>query len=1023
MLDTRTAGKTLHGLETKSPRATKDDELKEFIASICGPDALTSRAFCETMSSCKREHPSSSNRVCEVSFPDGATDHSTANDESRTTPSQMAESVTAPLVQVSKPSRGSLLRSAPKLSVSTSSSYAGGTGEVNVGRQPGTGGTTDFSLTQSEPHGVVACSPPGHKEPPRSLREGEASPCKNGVAGSAPSGAKQSPPPFPSLSSTLECRRAFLRLVENLLYRGTLLPNSFVDEREGEKRTLLIAALCEGIQREQEGDSISSPVVEKASETSFRTLVSRWDGVTQAIQDVVWLLREAWFSSQHNEEKATPRSSCDQVLSSVGNFSQRGETRMIKDDGENPAANHFDLVELLLCSGASLHATSQTGKYPLQVAIERKSLKATLLLLAHRSCSSAISFPLPSGLTPLHIGISEDFLALSHVLLHHSTPPLTCSSCRRHPSEQYASACLPSSGAGESASHIREQGDSRVPALPYCASCLVNLGDTFDQPPLFFCRSREAFQQLLSRGANLFRVSKQEQTVLHAFVYNYARNRSMREQKQQQRAATDSPFCPYCTDDVCMERQVSTEGQTENTRCQRRQTAEPSREIRRASTTTRNRKLSGWFEFFSSSRQTDEGLWLCEELLRSIEVNMAVGSSDAGCFSRVGTPSDLSEPGSDTDDSRPSSPRKLARRQICSKKTARFLPHPGDDASHSVAVDETDSESLGGHSPRVPSFTGPVRRSTAIPEDYEMTSRKADCAGTASHEGHHGESQAACENHAEARTAGKEYAVSETPSSTVRDAKRRGSPKTSSTRGSELQGQPKATSRTIRPQNIEDFVNWQDHKGWTALHIAAFLGHIPVCKLLLDAGADPTLRTKEKKRTPLALAQLKKQSQCVRFLHLRISGCDKWKGKLARSRTAASERTESSSRKSSSESPRNISTDANQARVPVADAEPKQTPSDDPSSTPTASSGIPQAISRKLLNAVRFGRSWLPTCSRVDSELSVAQRLYSVWTNPVMVCLISLIAAISFSHIGDVLLVALDLLQWIALVFQGLGVV
>lgn len=376
MLNARTADNSLAGLEPKPLRARKDDELKEFIASMCGPEALTSRAFCETMSSCKRELPSSSSRVCEVIFPDGGSDHSIANDESRTTPSQVAESVTAPLVQVSKPSRVSLLRAGAKLPVSTSSSSGGATDQVDAGSQPGAGGTRDFSLPQSEPRELIGCSSPGHKESPRRLTEGEPSSYQNGRAGSA-NGVKQSAPPFPSLSSTPECRRAFLRLVENLLYRGTLLPNSFVDEREGEKRTLLIAALCEGIQREQESQSVPSPVVGKPSETSFWKLVSRWGGVTQAIQDLMRPLREGWSSSQIREDEATPSSPCDQVLSPVGNSSQRGETLTIKHDRENPAANHFDLVELLLCSGASLHAASQTGKYPLQVAIERKSLKVS----------------------------------------------------------------------------------------------------------------------------------------------------------------------------------------------------------------------------------------------------------------------------------------------------------------------------------------------------------------------------------------------------------------------------------------------------------------------------------------------------------------------------------------------------------------------------------------------------------------------------------------------------------------------
>lgn len=469
-------------------------------------------------------------------------------------------------------------------------------------------------------------------------------------------------------------------------------------------------------------------------------------------------------------------------------------------------------------------------------------VQATLLLLAHRSCSSALSFPLPSGLTPLHIGISEDFWVLNHVLLHHSTPPLTCSICRRHPSEQWSSSCHPSPRAGGSAGQNKEQGDSRVPALPYCARCLVNLGDTFDQPPLFFCRSREAFTQLLSRGANLFRISTQGQTVLHAFVYNYARNKSMCEQKHTRSKDVTSgvpSVCPYCSGRTHVERRVFSVGQKETIPYHGGHTDQPSRERGQAFDSTGRTKFGAWLGLMSSPTQTDEGLWLCQELLRGIEAEIADAKNDTVCRPRVVTPTNFSKPvprgDSDLDNTQPASARKHIR-QICSNETAHFRPHPGDDSSHNVVVDERDSESSGGDTPGMPSPTGEARRRTAHSEVSEAKQYRIVTAGIVSDDGPaRAQSQVAFKHPPEAPTDGRENAVTP-PSSTYDDARRSDLPKTSCDKSPRSAGLVENKLRRIRPRSVEDFINWQDHRGWTALHVAAFLGHIPVCKVSPQTG-------------------------------------------------------------------------------------------------------------------------------------------------------------------------------------------
>ena len=49
-------------------------------------------------------------------------------------------------------------------------------------------------------------------------------------------------------------------------------------------------------------------------------------------------------------------------------------------------------------------------------------------------------------------------------------------------------------------------------------------------------------------------------------------------------------------------------------------------------------------------------------------------------------------------------------------------------------------------------------------------------------------------------------------------------------------------------------VNRRDNRGWTALMIAAERGHLGVVRILLAAGADPKLRSKDGK-TPYMVAR------------------------------------------------------------------------------------------------------------------------------------------------------------------------
>ena len=52
---------------------------------------------------------------------------------------------------------------------------------------------------------------------------------------------------------------------------------------------------------------------------------------------------------------------------------------------------------------------------------------------------------------------------------------------------------------------------------------------------------------------------------------------------------------------------------------------------------------------------------------------------------------------------------------------------------------------------------------------------------------------------------------------------------------------------------------------YAALHVAAQRGNAEMCKLLLERGADPSLRDKHN-NTPLMLAEKKKNADCIQLL-------------------------------------------------------------------------------------------------------------------------------------------------------------
>ncbi|OEH75256.1 hypothetical protein cyc_06824 [Cyclospora cayetanensis] len=63
---------------------------------------------------------------------------------------------------------------------------------------------------------------------------------------------------------------------------------------------------------------------------------------------------------------------------------------------------------------------------------------------------------------------------------------------------------------------------------------------------------------------------------------------------------------------------------------------------------------------------------------------------------------------------------------------------------------------------------------------------------------------------------------------------------------------------------VQAFVNRHNKAGWTALHIAAARGYSDVCRVLLELGADASLRTMKRKLTPKDLALLRNHHETAR---------------------------------------------------------------------------------------------------------------------------------------------------------------
>jgi len=59
--------------------------------------------------------------------------------------------------------------------------------------------------------------------------------------------------------------------------------------------------------------------------------------------------------------------------------------------------------------------------------------------------------------------------------------------------------------------------------------------------------------------------------------------------------------------------------------------------------------------------------------------------------------------------------------------------------------------------------------------------------------------------------------------------------------------------------------NIQDHAGDTALHDAARFGHVDVVQILLEAGADPSIKNNQGK-DPLTLAELANKEDVIKIL-------------------------------------------------------------------------------------------------------------------------------------------------------------
>lgn len=68
-------------------------------------------------------------------------------------------------------------------------------------------------------------------------------------------------------------------------------------------------------------------------------------------------------------------------------------------------------------------------------------------------------------------------------------------------------------------------------------------------------------------------------------------------------------------------------------------------------------------------------------------------------------------------------------------------------------------------------------------------------------------------------------------------------------------------------------LNLQGSSGSTALHLSCDWGHQRVIRLLLEKGADPTIALNNG-RTPLDIARLHHEQECIALLEVRIQNMD-----------------------------------------------------------------------------------------------------------------------------------------------------